>query len=63
MTVAAAGTKAKLQIWDVGANMGTRKAFATKLAEAGQILKEKQGSGLVSVEDDDGDSSDNDDAE
>jgi periodic tryptophan protein 1 len=39
--VAAAGSKAKLQIWDVGANFGARKAFGAKLREAGRVLREK----------------------
>jgi len=57
LTIAAAGSKAKLQIWDVGANMGARKAFASKFAEAGKNLKEKEGSGLIGVvSDDEGDS-------
>ena len=61
LTVAAAGSKAKLQIWDVGANAGVRKAFASKLSEAGRQLKEKETSsgGVVGVvsdnEDDSGD--------
>lgn len=57
LTIAAAGSKAKLQIWDVGANMGARKALASKFAEAGKNLKEKEGSGLIGVvSDDEGDS-------
>ncbi|TFK75167.1 WD40 repeat-like protein [Pluteus cervinus] len=60
LTVAAAGSKAKLQIWDVGANFGTRKAFAAKLQEAGKLLKEKEASnggvvGVASDEESDGD--------
>ncbi|KAL4064360.1 WD40-repeat-containing domain protein [Scleroderma yunnanense] len=67
LTIAAAGSKAKLQIWDVGANMGARKAFASKFAEAGKHLKEKEGSGLIGVVNDDEDDSvgeddDNDDS-
>jgi len=50
LTLAAAGSKARLQIWDVGANFGARKAFSSKLAEAGRILKEKESSeGVVGV--------------
>ena len=54
MTLAAAGSKATLQIWDVGANFGVRKAFSTKLREAGRTLKEKEGKGggVVGVVDD-----------
>ncbi|KAJ7066867.1 WD40-repeat-containing domain protein [Mycena belliarum] len=42
LTLAAAGSKAKLQIWDVGANFGARKAFGAKLREAGRVLREKE---------------------
>ncbi|PPR02610.1 hypothetical protein CVT24_002181 [Panaeolus cyanescens] len=61
LTVAAAGSKAKLQIWDVGANFGARKAFASKLREAGRTLKEKQegqGGGVIGVASDDEESGD-----
>ncbi|KAL1727309.1 WD40-repeat-containing domain protein [Schizophyllum commune] len=55
LTLAAAGSKAKLQIWDVGANFGARKAFASKLKTAGRELKERaEGQdGIVGVADDD----------
>ncbi|KAG1741823.1 transductin family protein/WD-40 repeat family protein [Suillus paluster] len=49
LTIAAAGSRAKLQIWDVGANSGARRAFASKLSEAGRVLKEKEGAGLVGL--------------
>ena len=55
LTLAAAGSKAKLQIWDVGANFGARKAFGTRLAEAGRALKEKKSGGVISVADDEED--------
>ncbi|ETW83317.1 hypothetical protein HETIRDRAFT_383395 [Heterobasidion irregulare TC 32-1] len=55
LTLAAAGSKARLQVWDVGANFGARKAFGAKLAEAGRILKEKTSGGVVGVVDDDED--------
>ncbi|KAJ7227423.1 WD40-repeat-containing domain protein [Mycena pura] len=42
LTLAAAGSKAKLQIWDVAANFGARKAFGAKLKEAGRVLREKE---------------------
>ncbi|KAI0067268.1 WD40 repeat-like protein [Artomyces pyxidatus] len=57
LTLAAAGSKAKLQIWDVGANFGARKAFSSKLAEAGRALKEKASGGVIGVVDDDEDGS------
>ena len=41
-----------MQIWDVGANAGARKAFAPKLAAAGRALREKTGGGVVGVVDD-----------
>ncbi|KZP00454.1 WD40 repeat-like protein [Calocera viscosa TUFC12733] len=52
LTLAAAGSKAKLQIWEVGTNAGVRKAFGQKLRDAGKELKEKEGGGIVGVEDD-----------
>jgi len=55
LTLAAAGSKAKLQIWDVGANFGARKAFGAKLREAGRVLKEREenAGGVVGVVSDD----------
>lgn len=63
LTVAAAGSKAKLQIWDVGANFGARKAFGAKLREAGREVKERQmkegdSGGVIGVADDDEESGD-----
>ncbi|KAI0033541.1 WD40-repeat-containing domain protein, partial [Vararia minispora EC-137] len=52
LTIAAAGSKAKLQIWDVGANSGARKTFAPKLAAAGRAMREREGGGVVGVVDD-----------
>ena len=57
LTLAAAGSKAKVQVWDVGANAGARKALGPKLAELGRALKEKQSGGIVGVASDDEDSS------
>lgn len=45
LTLAAAGSKAKMQLWDVGTNMGCRKAFSSKLKAAGKALKEKADAG------------------
>ncbi|KAJ7364382.1 WD40-repeat-containing domain protein [Mycena albidolilacea] len=61
LTLAAAGSKAKLQIWDVAANFGARKAFGAKLREAGRVLREKEDGkdnkgGVVGVMSDDEDS-------
>ena len=61
LTLAVAGSKAKLQIWDVGANFGARKAFGTRLAEAGRALKEKKSGGVIGVANDEDDSDDGDD--
>lgn len=47
LTVAAGGSKARLQIWDVAANAGARKAFGAKLRDAGKVLREKQAEGGV----------------
>lgn len=63
LTLAAAGSKAKLQIWDVGANFGARKVFGTRLAEAGRALKEKKSGGVISVADDEDDEGDDSDDE
>ncbi|KAF9560505.1 WD40 repeat-like protein [Agrocybe pediades] len=65
LTLAAAGSKAKLQIWDVGSNMGARKAFSGKLREAGKILKEKEENkgGVIGVASDDEESDDGGDDE
>jgi periodic tryptophan protein 1 len=62
LTLAAAGSKAKLQIWDVGANFGARKVFGTRIAEAGRALKEKKSGGVISVADDEDDEGDGDDS-
>lgn len=56
LTIAAAGSKAKLQIWDAGTNFGTRKAFESKFRESGRELKEKSGGGVVGLVDGDEDS-------
>lgn len=60
--MAAAGSKAKLQIWNVGANSNVRKALASKLSEAGRTLKEKaSGTDTVGVASDDEDDSGDED--
>jgi periodic tryptophan protein 1 len=66
LTLAAAGSKAKLQIWDVGANFGARKAFSGKLHEAGRVLREKQegeggSGGVIGLVDEDEESADEED--
>lgn len=57
LTLAAAGSKAKVQVWDVGANAGVRKVLGPKLAEAGRTVKEKTTGGVIGVESDHEDSS------
>lgn len=54
LTLVAGGSKAKLQIWEVGQNTGVRKTFKTKLAQAGRELKEKSADngGLIGVAED-----------
>jgi periodic tryptophan protein 1 len=52
LTLAAAGSKGSLQVWDVGANASVQKAFGPKLRAAGRELKEKSGDGLVTMEND-----------
>lgn len=64
LTVAAAGSKAKVQVWDIGANGGAHKVFSGKLANAGKVLKEKEakkGDGVVSVVEDEEDSASDED--
>ncbi|THG93762.1 hypothetical protein EW145_g8285, partial [Phellinidium pouzarii] len=61
LTVAAAGSKARLQIWDVGANVGARKAFSEKLKEAGRELRAKESGGVIGVASDDEDDSGDED--
>ncbi|CAL1716964.1 unnamed protein product [Somion occarium] len=57
LTLAAAGSKAKLQVWEVGANAGARKVLGPKAAAAGRMVKEKQSGGVIGVATDDEDSS------
>ncbi|KAH9080339.1 transducin family protein/WD-40 repeat family protein [Lactarius deliciosus] len=52
LTLATAGSKAKLQIWDVDANFGARKVFGPRLAEAGRKLRERTTGGVIGVADD-----------
>lgn len=63
LTLAAAGSKAKLQIWDVGASFGARKAFGARLAETGRALKDKKSGGVIGVADDEEDEGDDSDDE
>ena len=58
LTLAAGGSKAKVQVWDVSTNANTRQAFHLKLKEAGRVLREKENSsgGVIGVVDDNEDS-------
>jgi len=59
LTLAAGGSAGKLHVWDIGANQNVRKTLGAKITEAGKILKEKAGGGVVGVADDgEGDSDD-----
>ena len=67
LTLAAGGSKAKLQLWDVGANFGARKAFGASLKAAGKALRERNEAenrgGVIGVVSDgeESDGGDNDD--
>lgn len=63
LTLAAAGSKAKLQIWDVGTNFGARKVFGARFAEAGHAIKERKSGGVISVADDEEDDYDSEEDE
>lgn len=57
LTIAAAGSKTKLQVWDIGANAGVRKALGPKIKAAGRELRERESGGVIGVATDDEDSS------
>lgn len=57
LTLAAAGSKAKLQVWDTGANAGVRKVLGPKIKAVGREVKEKESGGVIGVVSDDEDSS------
>ena len=58
LTLAAAGSKAKLQVWDLASNAGARKAFGQRLRKHGRELREakESGQGLIGVQSDGEDS-------
>ena len=58
LTLAAAGSAAKVQIWDIGATNSARTVFGPKLRAAGRELRERPAGngGIIGVEDDDEDS-------
>ncbi|ELU40613.1 transducin family protein/WD-40 repeat family protein [Rhizoctonia solani AG-1 IA] len=54
LTLAAAGSKAKLQVWDIGANPGARKSFGSRLPlRQGGWERTREGGGVVGVQSDD----------
>ncbi|KAM0792507.1 hypothetical protein ACM66B_005177 [Microbotryomycetes sp. NB124-2] len=59
-TLAVAGSKANLQIWDTSTNPGVRTVFGDRLKAIGKSL-DKTGSGIVALQDDNEDVSDGDD--
>ncbi|CAE6423580.1 unnamed protein product [Rhizoctonia solani] len=53
LTLAAAGSKAKLQVWDIGANAGARKSFGSRLpSRQGGWEKTREGGGVVGIQSD-----------
>lgn len=44
-----------MQIWDVGSTVSMRKAFGSKLQDAGIQLKERESGGVIGVHDEDED--------
>ncbi|ODN79623.1 hypothetical protein L202_03565 [Cryptococcus amylolentus CBS 6039] len=57
LALAAAGSKAQLQVWDAASNAGARKAFGDRLRRHGRELGEiKKGGGVVVVDGGDEDS-------
>ncbi|CAE6409530.1 unnamed protein product [Rhizoctonia solani] len=53
LTLAAAGSKAKLQVWDIGANAGVRKSFGPRLpVRQGGWERNREGGGIVGVQSD-----------
>lgn len=55
LAIAAAGSKATVQVWDAASNIGVRKAFGERLRRAGRELGAVKASGGVVVIDNGGD--------
>ncbi|TIC21145.1 WD40 repeat-like protein [Wallemia mellicola] len=53
LVLAAGGSKAKLQVWDIGTNTNVRKAFSGRISNFQE--RERQNEGLVGVQSDDED--------
>lgn len=50
LTLAAAGSKAKLQVWDVGTNAGARRAFGARVpTRRGGWERERETGGVIGV--------------
>ncbi|KIJ51426.1 hypothetical protein M422DRAFT_224020 [Sphaerobolus stellatus SS14] len=60
LTIAAAGSKAKMQLWDIAANANARKTLGQKLHAASLSLKEKSNGGVIGVMSDGEDESEDD---
>ncbi len=58
LTLAAGGSKGKLQIWEAGATRSVRNAFKSKLTQIGKEIREKETGGLIGVDDDESGSGD-----
>ncbi|KAK8847490.1 hypothetical protein IAR55_005348 [Kwoniella newhampshirensis] len=51
LAIAAAGSKANIQVWDAASNAGARKAFGERLRRHGRQLGEiKKGGGVIAVD-------------
>lgn len=61
LTLAAAGSYARLQIWDTASNAGIRQAFGPRLRQAGKELREaKKNAGIIGIVDEEEQSDDED---
>ncbi|GHJ87398.1 hypothetical protein NliqN6_3800 [Naganishia liquefaciens] len=59
LTLAAAGSHARLQIWDTASNAGIRQAFGPRLRQTGKELREaKKNAGIIGIVDDEEQSDD-----
>jgi periodic tryptophan protein 1 len=62
-TLAVAGSRGSLQLWDSATNAGVRRAFGPRLAELGKDASHKNSDGVVRLVDDDDGEGENDDDE
>jgi len=60
LTVAAAGSQTKIQVWDVASNHAARKVFGDRLPQ--RDWKERSNGGLIEMANDDDNDSDKDEA-